>query len=873
MITADRAVLLERGGQLAILRELYEGTRSGKGAVAFVKGEAGAGKTALVRAFADSIPGGRLLIGACDGVSTPRPLGPVHDMASQLGPDVARLIARGTSDGASSHQQLFEQLLTDLRNGGPSMVVIEDLHWSDHATLDLLRYLGRRIADTAALMVGTYRDDQLGPFDPVRLVLGDLATLSWTRQIDVPPLSAVAVAQLLRGRPIDAERLHELTGGNAFFVSEVLASGDDGAVPETARDAVRARVARLSDRGRRALQAAAVLGTRVEPWLLAAVSGEDLPGVDESLGAGLLVRDDESLAFRHELSRMTVIEDLPLIQAIGLHRRALRSLVRARDVDPARLAYHAEGAADGVAVIRHARAAAERAVALRAHAEAIAQLRRVLKFGTSLPTTERADILERISYELFLTNHLAESYETRVEALRLREAVGDQVRTGDDLRYLSRVAWFTGRGAEAWEHARAAVEVLEPLGPTLELAMAWGNLSHLYMIDQQHEPAVAWGHRALELARRLGDPEAIAYALNNIGSAELAAGSEDGRAKLLESLQIAKRHTMQEHIDRALFNLGETDLAFHRYADAERHLVECLEYTMSCDLERCQLLADAGRAAARLELGRWNEAEEMAASVIVHPRVSPHGKVHALATLARLAMRRGQAGVDSMLEEAASLAEAAGGLSYLGMVASATAERAWLAGTPAEAAAAAGAALPLAIERGDTWVIGELAAWVWRAGALKAVPPNAAEPFALELAANPLAAAQAWDRIGNPYHASICRAQSDDPAVVRSAHDGLVALGATAAAEVVARRLRQLGAPVPRGPRSATRANPSQLTPREAEIATLLAEGLTTADIARRLVITEKTVGHHVSAVLGKLGVRRRAEVASALARASAAPR
>ena len=852
--------LLERQQQLEVLHDLLAEARSGSGSLVFVSGEAGAGKTALLERFIASAPDVRVVVGACDGVSTPRPLGPVHDMAPALGPELSNIL----SDEKVARQRLFDGLLEHLREGPPTVLIFEDLHWGDEATLDLLRFLGRRLGQLPSLVVGSYRDDRGTQFDPLHVVLGDLATLRWTRHLTVPPLSPAAVATLVAHRSIDADRLHRLTGGNPFFIAEVLAGGDD-AVPTTVRDAVRARMARLSQRGRHALEAAAIIGFRVEPWLLAAVASEDVLGIDECLGNGLLIRQPDGIAFRHELTRLTVLDDLPLIRGVGLHRRALRFLEDAGSQDPARLAYHAEGAADGRAVVVHAPLAGARAMALAAHAVAISQFQRALAFPQYLDDGQRAEILEHMAYEQFLTNRLHEAYDARLEAIRLRDAAGDRLRGGDDRRYLSRVAWFLGRVPEAWDHARTAVEMLEPLGPSHELAMAWGNVGHLHMIAQDLRPALEWGNRALMAGRELNDPEVIAYALNNIGSAELQAGIEDGRPKLLESLEISKRHQMQEHVDRALFNLGEAALAHHQYDLAEEYLVECLEYTLSCDLERCQLLADASRSLARLEMGRWSEAEEMALTVLRHPRVSPHGRVPALCVVARLAFRRGLSGGEAALAEAYALAQGTDEIGRLGPVAATKAEAAWLAGDHDATAAAAREIMPLALERGEDWIVGELAVWQHRAGQLETPPERVAEPFALEMRGRPLDAAEAWEALGNPYQAALCRAASSEAFALAAAHASLVELGATVPAEIVVQRMRALGAPIPRGPRRSTSANPGRLTEREAEVAELIARGLSNAEIAERLVLSTKTVGHHVSSVLGKLGVRRRAEVASVL--------
>ena len=130
-------------------------------------------------------------------------------------------------------------------------MIVEDVHWVDEATLDLLRYTGRRISGLPVLALVSYRDDQVKPYDPLQIVIGDLATLASTHHLVVPPLSRSAVAALVGPDGLDPDRVYRLTGGNAFFIGEVLAAGD-GIVSPTVRDAVRGRVARLSNRGQRA---------------------------------------------------------------------------------------------------------------------------------------------------------------------------------------------------------------------------------------------------------------------------------------------------------------------------------------------------------------------------------------------------------------------------------------------------------------------------------------------------------------------------------------------------------------------------------------------------------------------------------------------
>src|SRR4051795_6403166 len=269
--------LLERDAVLAALREYADDARRGDGRMVLVAGEAGVGKTALVEALRDQLAGARWLWGACEGSFTPRPLGPVYDVAAQVNGALAR-----ACDDDASKQQIFRALLDELTGAdGVTVLCFEDLHWADAATLDLLRYLAARLRKSTTMLVVTYRDDGLAPDHPLRITIGELATERSTRRIDLPPLSRDAVSQLARQAGIADSQLFELTAGNPFLVTEVLDSGAQE-VPQSAREAVLARVARLSPDARKTLEAAAVIGSRVEVALLrkAANANSDLQSAD-----------------------------------------------------------------------------------------------------------------------------------------------------------------------------------------------------------------------------------------------------------------------------------------------------------------------------------------------------------------------------------------------------------------------------------------------------------------------------------------------------------------------------------------------------------------------------------------------------------------
>ena len=247
-MTHTETMLLERDAQLAALGDYARDAKAGEGRLVFVGGEAGIGKSALVERLAQDLPDARWSWGACDGLFTPRPLGPLFDLAGQLGGELAELCR-----SRAPRDELFGALLRQATAPGPlDVLVIEDAHWADEATIDLLRFLGRRIRSASVLLIATYRDDALHPADPLRLALGELASHRSTRRISLAPLSEPAVAALARGSGLAAAEIFRLTGGNPFYVTEVLQAGQD-AVPPSARDAVLARAGRLTPAAREVL--------------------------------------------------------------------------------------------------------------------------------------------------------------------------------------------------------------------------------------------------------------------------------------------------------------------------------------------------------------------------------------------------------------------------------------------------------------------------------------------------------------------------------------------------------------------------------------------------------------------------------------------
>jgi DNA-binding CsgD family transcriptional regulator/tetratricopeptide (TPR) repeat protein len=845
-------MLLERQPALDALSTLREQAAGGRGQVALLGGEAGIGKTTLLREFARDA-----VWGACDPLFTPRPLGPLRDMAASLGGAVPATLAREAGRVA-----IFDAVL-DALGRDARCLVFEDVHWADEATLDLIAWLGRRIERTRTLLLASYRDDEIGTSHPLRRVLGALPAAA---RIALPRLSADAVRRLAGPGAVDAQALHRVSGGNPFFVTELIAIGSAQGVPPTVRDAVLARIAPLPAAARAVLEIAAVLGPHIDAALLEAVAGGDAATLEACLAAGVLQDAGSTLEYRHELARQAVLGSLSSPRRQDLHRRALQALRAAPGIDPARLAEHAEAAQDREAVLDFARQAARQAVAVGARREAKAQYERALRWADRLPPTELASLLEAFAWECLAVGASQAGIEARRRAIALCAQLGEVARQAENLCRLTNLLVNAGRDAEAAEALQQAFDLLRPLPPCRELAYAWRTQTHLSMMRSDDDEAIRAGDEAIALAERFGDLEALISALNSQGAALTHFDFEAGCAKLERSRQLAHDNGRMNQVFGAEINLGETALEAHRFVRAEPHLLAAIK--TADDLQMDASPAQGALACCWLHLGRWDEAGELALQVLssgLEPRVA---HVMARVALGRLRARRGDAGVWDALDAAMAMAQGAGLLQYVAPVRIARAEAAWLEGDAARCRDEARSAFELAQRHRHTWYVGELAYWRQLAADAVDLPAYAAAPYALQMAGRWREAAQAWRELACPYEEARALADGDVDAQ-REALSTFERLGARPAAEALRQRLVDAGV---RGPRSSTREHPFGLTTRELQILRLLCDGLRNAEIAARLSRSVRTVDHHLAAVFAKLGVDSRLAAIQAAQRAGLAP-
>jgi DNA-binding CsgD family transcriptional regulator len=520
-------------------------------------------------------------------------------------------------------------------------------------------------------------------------------------------------------------------------------------------------------------------------------------------------------------------------------------------------------------VVRFAPVAAEHAAGVGAHREALHQYGRALRFAAALAPVQRVELLERFAAEGYLTDMREEALTALDEALALHRDAGELLRAGNVLRLRARLQGCMGRTAEARVDAREAARLLERLPPGIELARAYAGMSEQAMLGDDAEETIAWGQKAIALADRLGDAKALVSALNSVGTIELSSGDLGGRGKLERSVELSRSAGLGTDAGNAYINLCAALSRLGRYLDIERYVEEGIEYCRERGLDAWTQSLVAANAETQLALGLWDQAAETATSIIDgRPNEVVGPMATALLVRALVRARREDPDHSTPLDRLQAISESVGELQFLAPVAAAGSECAWLEGRPQAIGPATESAFELALRQRAPAFIGELGLWRWRAGLLDGPPAGAGEPYSYQMAGEWDRAASYWRESGCRYQAALALGDSHDGKALRQALDELQALGARPAAAIIARRLRELGERgLPRGPRPKTRANPAGLTARELEVLGLLADGLRNAQIAERLVLSGKTVDHHVSAVLRKLDVRSRGEATAEAAR------
>jgi DNA-binding CsgD family transcriptional regulator len=840
------ARLLERDGEVGVLVDAARDAAAGRGSVLLVSGEAGIGKSSLVRDFARRVKTGTSVIfGTCEPLSVPVPLAPLRELVEAAGG--GDLIATATDD----HLVLARRVTDVLASRSPVVAVIEDVHWADPSTLDVMRLLVRRVPEIPAVLVATFRDDEVGANRELGLLLGDVTRAPGVRRVRLHPLSDTAVRQLAGSSGLDVSELVRVTGGNPFLVVEAVLGGNR--LPASVRDAALARAGRLSRAAREVVEAAAVLGQRFDHTLLETLVPGSAEAVEEALARGVLVAESVRLGFRHELIREAIEASISPSRLAALHGQAVGAL--GERAGAARLAHHAELAGLYGEASRYASIASREAERVGAPLEARLQAERALRLGDGLGHEERYALLVRYSRA---ANFTSTRYEDAVsgaqQALTIAEQLDDPSRQARALDALAWALWSLDRMDEAQEAAQRAIAVLS--ATTDPAAQARARSTYIRMEATAFDPAaaIAAAPSARELAASAGLHEVETDIAISVGLAYGHGGRPEAIRVLTDALRAARTGGLAIQTIRAYVNLMFVAVSQRRHDVVDAIVAEARTFCEEHDSRIPGHVIEGFSARSLFDRGRWDEARAPASySIEIW-----HSDVPVMRTLLGLIeARRGESKAEQTLAEAWSAMAKPTADSRHATVRCALVEAAWLRGDRPTALAHLQAIRGSSeISRYARWG-GELALWAARHGVDYEVPEGAPAPVMLELAGDWRGAIRAWRELEAPYEAALAALPGDD-AAARQAQTALHKLGAGAAMRAFIRERTSRGGRPSRGPRRSTLAHPAGLTRREQEVLELLATGATNPAIATQLHLSERTVAHHVSAILSKLGAATR---------------
>lgn len=835
-----------------LARAAEEAERS-RGSVFLIGGEAGIGKTSLVRAARERERQRErvsFLVGACEPLSVPAPLGAVRELFEAAGGgDLVEL-------GSDDRLVLGRSVLRALADRAPVVAVVEDAHWADPLTLDVLRILARRVEETGVVLLVTYRDDEMKSHPALELLIGDLASSPVVSRIALRPLSEAAVRDLAGPQGLDAAELARVTGGNPFLVVESIVAGSR--LPASVRDAALARVGRLSASAREAVDAAAVIGQRFDPTLLREVVHVEAEAVAEAQARGVLVADGRVLYFRHELIREAIERSISPHRLADLHARTMTALAaRPGTADYARLAHHAELAGLTDEACRYAMLAAAQAERIGAVHEVWLQADRALRLGHGLSAADRFDLLIRYARASNFANPRLDDAVTAAErAVALAEEVGDRVWNARAAVTLAWTLWSLERVIEAKAAVERAIAALEPAADPSELARSYAALARMEAtaFDPSRVPGAA--SHALRWAEQAGLEDIPIDVSISVGLASGHRGEPRALELLAEALDRARHAGLTIQTVRSYVNLMTVAVILRDHARVDEIRREALPLLQEFHTPVPARAIDFFGARSLLDRGRWDEARAVAARC----DQSLRGELAvACAIDGLIGARRGEPDAGRLLEQAWNdiWASVAAESSRHGMIRLALVEAAWLRGDRKAAVAHLRSARESPAVSRFARSGSELALWGLRLGVPLDLPGGAPAPVRLEIQGDWRSAIAAWRELDAPYEAALAALPGDE----RTARDALATLhrlGASAAARAFTRERAARGARPARGPRRSTLAHPAGLTHREQEVLEQVATGATNATIADTLHLSERTVAHHVAAILRKLGAPNR---------------
>ena len=868
-------MLVEREYALESFNTMRQRLDQGLGGLFLVGGEAGIGKSALMaECFRQHQQGYHWVWGGCDALFTPRALGPIYDVASLLGCDVDQLLSQ-----ENGRSRLFSAVLLALQTSQQAIILVfEDFHWADHASLDLLKFLGRRISFTKVLLVVTFRDDEMGDNHPLRLVLGELPN-NLCKRIKLNPISAQSVSDMAIKKGYLGNDIYQITGGNPFFITELLAAqhADNVKVPESIKDAISSRLNHLNGEQREFLELLSTMpGLNHETFLQSLFDLKVHEHIKAATRGGLLVQEPNgNVKFRHELTRLAILERLSSSSKRQCHEKILNKLKALENQPPVdQFVHHAAGASDGETVLHFAPIAATVAAKAGAHREAALHLATALRFIDQADTELAASLYERWATEAALASRTDdEVIEARRHAITLWRALNRPDKIGENLRLLSRLYWYRGEAFEADRASEQAITVLESIPPSAQRAMAYSLRSQLCMLNDQMDQAVAWGKQALALEEQFVDVKVRIHALNNIGTALVFRNDNAGLEMLQASLKLAMENDEHEEAARAYINISEYALEFRQFELAEKMINEGIVYDSEHDIDAYHHYTEGRLAQLRLEQGRLQDACTISQSIVDNTRLTLLTRLPALLVLARAHMRLSTEEAGKYMQTALQDALATDELQHIVPARLTMIEAAWLNGNYSEGQIHLDTLLKLDDKDRHPWNIGELNIWQQRYAKVQGSTYKAQNkgvklplPYELELLGDYLAAAKQWQEVGLPHAAALSLLAANKQEFIAECNAILTSIGAQAGLKCVAQRAKQHDwdiSDMPVRGRYHTKASqhPLGLTSKEQKVLALLAKGVNNKEIAIKLSRSTRTIEHHVASILTKLNAPNRTAV------------
>jgi DNA-binding CsgD family transcriptional regulator/tetratricopeptide (TPR) repeat protein len=864
--------LAGRETELRSLSTIGKLSATERGQFVLVAGEAGIGKSALLEAFVrDFRETKKVLWGYCDDLVTPRPFGPIFDLALGLGQKVSALMR----DGAPG-SDLFPEILSamSLMPAG-SILIIEDLHWGDQATIELLRYLARRLVTLRVMIVLTFRDDEINADEGPGLFLSSLPS-NLTSRLDLAPLSAADVAVLATQKGVPADGLFEATGGNPFFLSEVLAqpSPVGSNLPSSVRDAVVRRLGRLELHQRNFLEVLSVVPEPVSLELVRAMFGACMGDVcTQCIEKGqLVVLADKRVRFRHELARLCTLSTLSLEKQRSHHKRYLdHHDLAGGTLSLGLVVHHAHAIGDSGRVLEAVPLAARAAARLGAHHEAAAFLAIARDYLAKASPEQAAQIHEDWAYEAGLVLQMGDDVlAARHQAIKLWRQLKRLDKVGLNLRWLWRLHWYRGEMDQAKIAADQAIATLESIAPSKELGMAYSMRSQVYFLNSVNDQAIYWGEKALEIAELFDDVETRVHAMTNIATTRLLTGDHLARPMMELALAIALANDLHEHAARVYTNYAEYAILVRDWALAERILTEGLAFDAKHNLRSWTYYLVGRQAQMHLDQGRLEEASLIARGALSIDRLTAVMRFPAMIALAVAQSRLGGIEALGLLEQSLTLALELKEPQNIIPARFGLIEHFALTN---DIAAAQGQLADLIQETPDCfspWDRAQVGIWGRRLGVR--IPGSfdcvASAAQAFELSGDWLQSMSSHESVGTPmepvFVALFVPPERANPAFVRAIAI-CEQIGSNAGGAAIRNRAEALGIAhvlprTKRGPYNAVKNHPLGLSAKEVEVLSLMVEGANNPEIAATVNRSRRTIEHHVSAILGKMGVTNRLE-------------